>query len=241
MTGRQRELHQRKVRHSMSRFSDPTGALRPATLSIVGLAIAAAAVVAVAANPGRAGAAPGASASATPTASASAVPPRSTHAPTPASTPSSTPAPVIATLAPTEDPSVDPSDGGQDAIPMNLDLETFDGHAVSLDIVDRTGSIMSATSGRPGDGASVEAYTVEVVNVDDRTIRLTWIDYPIDNRLALFVDQVDGRVQLLLVQPEPSGATDSIGFDRQLNLTFDHAVDASTVRAILQDGLDTPG
>jgi hypothetical protein len=237
MTGRQRELHQRKVRYPMSRFSDPTGALRPATLSIVGLAIAAAAVVAVAANPGRAGAAPGASASATPTASASAMPPRPTRVPTP----SSTPAPVIATPAPTPDPSVDPSDGGQDAIPMNLDLETFDGHAVSLDIVDRTGSITSATSGRPGDGASVEAYTVEVVNVDDRTIRLTWIDYPIDNRVALFVDQVDGRVQLLLVQPEPSGATDSIGFDRQVDLTFDHAVDASTVRAILQDGLDTRG
>jgi hypothetical protein len=237
MTGRQRELHQRKVRHSMSRFSDPIGALRPATLSIVGLAIAAAAVVAVAANAGPAGAAPTASASASPTALASAVPPRPVTVPTP----TSTPAPVISTPVPTPHPSHDPADGGHDAIPINLDLDTFDGHAVSLDIVDRTGSITSATSGRPGDGASVEAYTVEVVNVDDRTIRLTWIDYPIDNRLALFVDEVDGRLQLLLVQPEPRGDTDSIGFDRQVDLTFDHAVDASTVRAILQDGLDTPG
>ena len=237
MTGRQRELHQRKVRHSMSRFSDSTGALRPATLSIVGLAIAAAAVVAVAANPGPAGAAPGASANASPTALASAVPPRPTSIPTPASTPD----PVISTPVPTPDPSLEPSDAGQDAMPINLDLDTFDGHAVSLDIVDRTGSMTSATSGRPGDGASVEAWTVEVVNVDDRTIRLTWIDYPIDNRLALFVDEVDGRLQLLLVRPEPRGETDSIGFDRQVDLTFDHAVDASTVRAILQDGLDTPG
>jgi hypothetical protein len=237
MTGRQRELHQRKVRHSMSRFSDPTAALRPATLSIVGLAIAAAAVVAVAANPGSAGAAPGASASASPMALASAVPSRPVTVPTPASTPR----PVISTPIPTPNPSHDSADDGHDAIPINLDLDTFDGHAVSLDIVDRTGSITSATSGRPGDGASVEAYTVEVVNVDDRTIRLAWIDDPIDNRLALFVDEVDGRLQLLLVQPEPRGDTDSIGFDRQVDLTFDHAVDASTVRAILQDGLDTPG
>ena len=236
MAGRQRELRQRKVRHSMSRFSDPTGALRPATLSIVGLAIAAAAVVAVAANPGPAGAAP-ASASVSPTALASAVPPRPTSIPTPASTPD----PVISTPAPTCGPSLEPADAGQDAMPINLDLETFDGHAVSLDIVDRTRSVTSATSGRPGDGASVEAYTIKVVTLDERTIRLTWIDYPIDNRLALFVDEVDGRLQLLLVQPEPRGDTDSIGFDRQVDLTFDHAVDASTVQAILQDGLDTPG
>jgi hypothetical protein len=208
-------------------------------LSIVGLAIAAAAVVAVAANPGRAGAAPGASAGSGPTAPSSAVParPRPTIVPTPASTPT----PVILTPAPTADPSLEPSDDGQDAMPINFDLDILDGHAVSLDIVDRTGSLTSATSGRPGDGASVEPYTVEVVNLDERTIRLTWIDYPIDNRLALFVDEVDGRIQLLLVQPEPKGDTDSIGFDRQVDLTFDHAVDASTVRAILQDGLDTPG
>lgn len=237
MTGRQPELHQRKVRHSMYRFSDPTGALRPATLSIVGLAIAAAAVVVVAANPGQAGAAPGASASVSPTALASAVPPRPVTVPTPASTPR----PVISTPVPTPDPSLDPAGGGHDAMPINLDLDTSDGHAVSLDIVDRTGSITSATSGRPGDGASVEAYTIKVVNLDDRTIRLTWIDYPIDNRLALFVDEFDGLLQLLLVQPEPRGDSDSIGFDRQMDLTFDRAVDASTVRAILQDGLDTPG
>src|SRR6476660_1384925 len=179
MAGRQRELHQRKVTHPMSRFSDPTGAVRPATLSIVGLAIAAAAVVAVAANPGRAGAAPGAHASASPTAPAGVVSPRPTSVPAPTATPTpvvSTPVPTpdaspVPSPVPAADPSVEPADSGQDALPINLDL----------DVVDRTGSIASVTSGRPGDGASVDAYTVEVVNVDDRTIRLTWIDYPIDN------------------------------------------------------------
>jgi hypothetical protein len=224
----------------MSRFSDPTGALRPATLSIVGLAIAAAAVVAVAANPGRAGAT--ASTDATPTTAASGAVPRPTHVPTPVSTPAPvTPTPVPSTQAQTPTASGGPPDGGHDAFPIALDLDTFDGHAVSLDIVDRTGSVTSATSGRPGDGASVGAYAVDVVNVDDRTIRLTWIDYPIDNRLTLFVDEADGHLQLLLVQPEPTGGTDAIGFDRQVVLAFDHDVDASTIRAILQDGLDTGG
>jgi hypothetical protein len=227
----------------MSRFSDPTGALRPATLSIVGLAIAVvAAVVVVAANPGRAGATVTATASATPTAAASGAVPQPTHVPKPVSTSAPvTPTPVPSTPAPTPAASGGPADGGQDAIPIALDLDTFDGHAVSLDIVDRTGSVTSATSGRPGDGASVDAYAVDVVNVDDRTIRLTWIDYPIDNRLTLFVDEADGHLQLLLVQPEPTGGTDAIGFDRQVVLAFDHDVDASTVRAILQDGLDTAG
>ncbi len=222
----------------MSRFSDPTGALRPATLSIVGLAIAAAAAVAVAASPGRAGADPGASDGWTPTASATLQPIRvPTPVPSPAAIPST---PASTPNAPVE-PSDGPADEGPDAIPIALDLDTFDGHAVSLDIVDRTGWVTSARSGRPGDGASVDAYAVDIANVDARTIRLTWIDYPIDNRLALFVDEVDGHLQLLLVQPEPRGGTDAIGFDRQVVLTFDHVVDASTVRAILQDGLDTTG
>jgi len=30
-----------------------------------------------------------------------------------------------------------------------------------------------------------------------------------------------------------------VGMDRQLILTFDHAVDASTVKTMIQEGLDT--
>jgi hypothetical protein len=138
-------------------------------------------------------------------------------------------------------PVTGPEDAGTDAIPLAVDLDTFDGHAVSIDVVDRTGSISAAVSGRPGDGASVEADTVEVTNVDARTLRLRWIDYPIANRLALFVDEDAGHLRLLLIQPEPIGTTDAIGFDRELLLTFDRAIDASTVEAFLQDGLDTAG
>ena len=215
----------------MSRYSDPAGMLRPAALSIAGLAVATVAVVAFAAGPARPAEAP-------------ASPPPASHAPiaspaahpTPLATPVSTAAPEP-TATPVE-PSAAPDDGGVDAIPLFVELDTADGHAVTVDIVDRTGSIIGAVSGRPGDGASVDGYALSVVNVDDRTLRLTWIDYPIANRDALFVDEVDGRLRLLLVQPEPTTPTDAIGFDRVLVLTFDHPVDARSVQTFL-DGLDT--
>lgn len=214
----------------MSRFQKLPGAYRPATLSIAGLALAAVAVVAIAAVPGRDAADPGPSA------------PPATGAPpaaTPVATPRVTPTPIP--TAQPSDPVTGPEDGGTDAIPLALELDTFDGHAVSIDVVDRTGSVTTAVSGRPGDGASVAANRLDVTSVDARTLRLNWIDYPIDNRLALFVDDAAGHLRLVLVQPEKDGPTDAIGFDRELLLTFDRPVDVSTVEAILQGGLDTGG
>jgi hypothetical protein len=223
----------------MSRFHDPAGALRPATLSIAGVAIAVVAVVAISLNPGRAAADPGASASAAPSvpaasaAAPSAPDPTSVPAPdpTPVSTPVSTP---VVSPEPTAPPADDP---GSDAMPIAVELDTFDGHAVSIDVVDRTGTVVAAVSGRPGDNPSADG--LAVVNVDDHTLQLTWVDFPIDNRLALFVDDAGGHLRLLLIQPGPTVVTDAIGFDRQLVLTFDRPVDASTVEGIIQEGMDT--
>ena len=75
----------------------------------------------------------------------------------------------------------------------------------------------------------------------DPMLRMTWIDYPIDSSLSLFIDRVDGHLRLLLEQPEPDGATDAVGFDRELVLTFSEPVAASSVEAFLQDGMDTSG
>jgi hypothetical protein len=86
---------------------------------------------------------------------------------------------------------------------------------------------------------SVEPYTLHVENIDARTLRLTWVDFPIDNALALYINEDASR--FVLVQPEPSSATDAVGFDRELILTFDHAISAADVEGFLQDGLDTPG
>jgi hypothetical protein len=112
---------------------------------------------------------------------------------------------------------------------------------VYVDIVDRTGSLTGAASGTPGDGMSIEPYTISAVNLDPKTVKLTWVDFPIDNALALYIDVVDGHYRFLLVQPEPTGPADAIGFDRELVLTFSVPVSTGQVETFLQGGLDTPG
>jgi hypothetical protein len=126
-------------------------------------------------------------------------------------------------------------------MPIKVDLGNATGASVYVDIVDGTGRLLDAESGTPGDGMSVEPYVLSVKNVDATTLELTWVDFPIDNALALYVDDHEGRLRLLLVQPEPTGPTDSIGFDRVLRLTFSEPILADRVDAFLQNGLDTPG
>jgi hypothetical protein len=164
--------------------------------------------------------------------------------PAPSDEPSETPS-EQPSEAPTDDPSDEPSeeptDGGSDGMPIKVDLDNATGHDVYVDVVDRGGWLLGAESGSPGEGMSVDAYTLVVENVDERTLRLTWIDYAIDNALALYIDEVDGGLRFVLVQPEPTGEVDAMGFDRELILSFDRAVSADQVEAFLQDGLDVPG
>jgi hypothetical protein len=155
---------------------------------------------------------------------------------TPSPAPVVTPGPVV-TPEPVAIP--EPTDGDDDAIPLTVDLETADGHDVYVDIIDRFGLLEAAASGHPGDGMSVEPYTLEIENLDERTLKLTWVDFGIDNALALHFFQ-DGKV-LVMVQPEPDGDVDAIGFDRELILTFEQPISADDIEGFLQGGLDTPG
>lgn len=172
--------------------------------------------------------------------------PKPTSAPSPA--PVVTPAPVLTPspiVAPspvaTPAPTPAPTDGGSDAMPLTVNLDNATDDDVRVDIVDGTGILVGAESGTPGDSASVEPYTLKVENVDAKTLKLTWVDYPIDNALALYIDTNDDSYRFVLVQPEPTGETDAIAFDRELVLTFSEPISASQVEAFLQDGLDTPG
>jgi hypothetical protein len=192
---------------------------------------------------------PAASSSPIPTASAE---PTATAKPSTATTPRATAAPTArpirplvsaapATTVPSQPSTSTPEGGGRDAMPITIDLTNATGAAVYVDIVDHTGLLVDAASGTPGDGASVEGYTLAATNVDAKTLKLTWIDFPIDNGLTLYVDRINGHLRLLLIQPEPSGTTDAIGFDRELVVTFSQPVSASSVETFLQGGLDTPG
>jgi hypothetical protein len=111
------------------------------------------------------------------------------------------------------------------------------GHDVTIDIDDASGLLRDATSGTPGDGASVEPYRVVVSNDDPSTLRLTWSGGPCDLADSLSIDRT-GRA-LLLVEPGCPG--DAVAFDRVLLLHLTGPIDATEVHAVLQDGLDTDG
>ena len=156
--------------------------------------------------------------------------------PSPSPTRPATPVPV-----PVETPAPTPvsGDGGSDAMPIKVDLENATGADVHVDIADTTGLLVDARSGTPGEGMSVEGLVAE--NIDATTLKLTWVDFPIDNALALYIDEHEGGMRFLLVQPEPSGPTDAMGFDRELILSFSEPISAEDVDTLLVEGLDTPG
>lgn len=119
--------------------------------------------------------------------------------------------------------------------PFHVVLAQASGADVTIDVVDESGTLLDAASGTPGDGASVELYTVRATNVDATTVRLTWVDGPCDSASTLTIDATARR--FLVVQPECAG--DSVAYDRVLELWFSPAIDADDIEISLRDGTDT--
>jgi hypothetical protein len=217
----------------MALFRNATGGIRPTVaFSFAGVAIVAVAATALAVG---VGASPAPGSIARP--SASTVP----SAPPPSAPPIATP---VATAVPTQKPS-EPTpkpthtNSPTDPAPIKVDLKTVDRSDVRVDVVDISGILESAVSGSPAEGASAEGLVVE--NVDARTLRLTWVDFPIDNIDQLNIEWFDGHLKLVLVQPEPRIDSDSVGYDRELVLAFSEPVSAADVEGLVTTGLDTPG
>lgn len=116
-------------------------------------------------------------------------------------------------------------------------LSNATGNDITIEIDDESGSLVGATSGSPGGGASVEPYAVAIVNDDATTLRLTWVGGACDAHDLLAIDASARR--FVLVQPECPG--DAVAFDRVLVLRFAQPVEAGDIEAILQDGVDTAG
>jgi hypothetical protein len=154
---------------------------------------------------------------------------------TPRPSPVATPSAAAVSAAPSLSPA--PTTAGSAAAGFHVELDQATGNAVTIDVTDASGTLVAATSGTPGDGASVEAYTVAVENDDPSTLRLTWVGGPCDSANSLAVDATGRR--FLLVQPECPG--DAIATDRVLVLRFSQPIAADGIEAFLQDGLDTPG
>jgi hypothetical protein len=202
----------------------PRGARSSASLLVVVAAVTAVAIVAIVAFAGHGSGGSGAGVAI----------PSATRSSAPSVVPSAPPS-----TPPPSDPSGDADDPGSDAMPLTVDLRNATGAAVRVDIVDRTGLLLGAESGTPGDRMSVGLNKIQVENIDARTLKLLWVDFPIDNALALFIDETAAGYRLLLIQPEPTAPTDAIGFDRELLLSFSEPVSVRQIQSFLQGGLDT--
>jgi hypothetical protein len=127
-------------------------------------------------------------------------------------------------VAPVPSPSEAPVDGGR------VDIKNLTDHDVSVVIKDDTGSLVEAESGNPGDGMSVQWGKSIVENLDDSTLRVTWVGLPVDEEIDLSISAEDGAYALRFVQAAPPPFSDAVGYDRILVLHFDGPVSAEDVK-----------
>ena len=141
---------------------------------------------------------------------------------------------------PRNEPTVAPAGAAPSAAPAgpigsaHVVLAVATPNRVTIGVSDASRTMTAATSGVPGDGATVEAYKLNVTNLTPKSLRLTWLGGPCDATNTLAVDATRGR--LLLVQKECPG--DAVATDRILDLEFSTPVKAADLEAFLQDGLD---
>lgn len=148
-------------------------------------------------------------------------------APSPSEFPGSTPS---------AKPSVQPSAGPTSPSGVfNVDLDIATAHDVSVIITDATASVVGASSGRAGDGMSVRWHDVAVENVDDSTLRITWVGLPVDDIIRLSVTREGDGIHLGFVETLPYPDSDAMGADRVLIVAFDSLVEADDVTASFPD------
>jgi hypothetical protein len=129
------------------------------------------------------------------------------------------------TVAPT--PSASPSAPvSPSPVALHIDLIEHVGEDASIDIIDRSGTLVDAASGDPPDGGSVEEGKIQVVAdvADPNTLILTWTGTPCDTTHEL--DIAPDRT-LTLTRHACSG--DLLPVDHVLRLTFDAPVDPASV------------
>ena len=131
----------------------------------------------------------------------------------PASQPPASDAP---TLVPGAIPSAAPSEPADGAIRLDI----ADPHEVAVAIRDPEGALTGAASGRAGDGMSVRWGDVAVANVDEDSLRVTWVGLPVDALVGLAVEADGEGYVLTLTQPAPPANSDATGFDRVIVLDF---------------------
>lgn len=107
---------------------------------------------------------------------------------------------------------------------------------VTITISDASGTLVRATSGSPGDGASVPPRELVVMNQTPTSLRLTWAGGPCHAADSLTIDETGRR----FVLEQPGCAGDSIVHDRVLILEFSEPIEAADVQGSLHESVDIP-
>lgn len=154
-----------------------------------------------------------------------------TPEPVPSETPATpTPQPsVVPSPAPTASPSPTP------AADLTFDLDVATPHDVSVVLGDEADIVSGARSGRGGDGMSVRWGQSIVENIDDDSVRVTWVGLPQDDIVEMVVKAVDGRIVIAIDQAAPPANSDAMGHDRVVEIDFGRAVSADDVRVTVSD------
>jgi len=126
--------------------------------------------------------------------------------PTPAASPTAIPIPSVAAI--------------------HVDLIEHQGQDASIDITPRSFDLLSAASGDPGDGASVEDGKIQVVAdaADPRTLIVTWTGMPCDTTHTM-----DIAPDHTITIERPSCGGDTLPVDHVVRLTFAAPIDPATV------------
>jgi len=137
----------------------------------------------------------------------------------PSASPSAAPTPSATPTGPAIPASAPPA--------VHVDLIEHVGEDASIDIVDRSGTLVDAESGDPPDGGSVEEGTIQVVadTADANTLVLTWTGMPCDT-----THQLDIAPDHTLTITRPACSGDTIPVDHVLRLTFDAPVDLEAIQ-----------
>ncbi|TAK01551.1 MAG: hypothetical protein EPO36_05065 [Chloroflexota bacterium] len=139
---------------------------------------------------------------------------------------------------PTAEPTVEPTDGPATPAPdgtVVVDLANATDHAVTARIIDESSVLASAESGQPGDGMSVRWHDSLLENVNEMTLRLTWVGLPFDDTVEISITGSAEDLELTIVQKGPPIDSDAVGYDRVLNLTFSEPVRSEDVSINIED------
>ena len=121
-------------------------------------------------------------------------------------------------------PSPSPSDPVRSPFSTTITLAVSAGSPIRLVVSDQSGALRDATTGTPGDGASVEMGLVSVTADpgDPNVLIATWTGGPCESTAAMTVNETTSTISVTV----GSCSGDAIALDRVVRLTFDTPMDA---------------